>query len=166
MEQVKWLCRSVLTGSSCTPPGCADSASGFPKITEGGFEAGLSVGKGKVGWSPALEQLLQPTTALLQSALGSIADVQGWLHRAAISGEPQAGPTRCMSAYLLRCALHPHTCCQKFYSTLSFKACVASPLQMIDTSIHDAYVHLIRRAKRYIYLENQYFLGGAHMWDR
>eukprot|EP00878_Enallax_costatus_P026488 GHUV01028427.1.p1 GENE.GHUV01028427.1~~GHUV01028427.1.p1 ORF type:complete len:586 (+),score=168.14 GHUV01028427.1:193-1950(+) len=61
----------------------SDSASGFPDITHGGFEAGLSVGKGKV----------------------------------------------------------------------------------IDTSIHDAYVHLIRRAKKFLYLENQYFLGGAHMWD-
>lgn len=28
---------------------CADSAEGFPRSGEGSFEAGLSVGKGKVG---------------------------------------------------------------------------------------------------------------------
>jgi len=38
-------------------------------------------------------------------------------------------------------------------------------LQSIDASIHRAYIELIRGAKRYLYLENQYFLGSAHLWD-
>jgi hypothetical protein len=43
-------------------------------------------------------------------------------------------------------------------------ACCAC--QSIDASIHRAYINLIRRSKRYLYLENQYFLGSAHLWDR
>lgn len=35
----------------------------------------------------------------------------------------------------------------------------------VDASIHRAYIHLIRHAKRYLYLENQYFLGSSHLWD-
>ncbi|KAK1318058.1 Phospholipase D epsilon [Acorus calamus] len=35
----------------------------------------------------------------------------------------------------------------------------------VEHSIHDAYVEAIRRAERFIYIENQYFLGGCHMWD-
>jgi phospholipase D1/2 len=31
---------------------------------------------------------------------------------------------------------------------------------VIDTSIQDAYIHTIRHAKRFIYIENQYFLGN------
>mmetsp|Transcript_33779 Transcript_33779/g.95593 ORF Transcript_33779/g.95593 Transcript_33779/m.95593 type:complete len:822 (+) Transcript_33779:110-2575(+) len=34
----------------------------------------------------------------------------------------------------------------------------------IDDSIHRAYVHQIRRAERFIYIENQYFLGSSHAW--
>lgn len=34
-----------------------------------------------------------------------------------------------------------------------------------DQSIHHAYVHFIRNAKHFIYIENQYFLGSSHMWD-
>lgn len=34
----------------------------------------------------------------------------------------------------------------------------------VDYSIHSAYVHNIRRAKHFIYIENQYFLGSSHMW--
>ncbi|KAK7078979.1 hypothetical protein SK128_002387 [Halocaridina rubra] len=33
-----------------------------------------------------------------------------------------------------------------------------------DNSIQRAYVHHIRKAKRFIYIENQYFLGSAHSW--
>eukprot|EP00561_Arcocellulus_cornucervis_P013843 CAMPEP_0185800912 /NCGR_PEP_ID=MMETSP1322-20130828/1139_1 /TAXON_ID=265543 /ORGANISM="Minutocellus polymorphus, Strain RCC2270" /LENGTH=815 /DNA_ID=CAMNT_0028496577 /DNA_START=50 /DNA_END=2497 /DNA_ORIENTATION=+ len=33
-----------------------------------------------------------------------------------------------------------------------------------DDSIQKAYIHHIRRAKRYIYIENQYFLGSCHSW--
>lgn len=35
---------------------------------------------------------------------------------------------------------------------------------LIDLSIHHAYVHQIRRAKHFIYIENQYFLSSSHMW--
>lgn len=34
-----------------------------------------------------------------------------------------------------------------------------------EQSIHNAYVHHIRSAKHFIYLENQYFIGSSHMWD-
>jgi len=33
-------------------------------------------------------------------------------------------------------------------------------------SIHIGYITLIRNAQRYLYLENQYFLGSAHLWER
>jgi len=36
----------------------------------------------------------------------------------------------------------------------------------IDASIHAGLVHHIRRAKHFIYVESQYFLGNAHMWDK
>ncbi|KAK7078978.1 hypothetical protein SK128_002386 [Halocaridina rubra] len=36
--------------------------------------------------------------------------------------------------------------------------------RIFDNSIQRAYVHHIRRAKRFIYIENQYFLGSAHSW--
>lgn len=35
----------------------------------------------------------------------------------------------------------------------------------IERSIQDAYIHSIRRAKHFIYIENQYFLGSCHAWD-
>lgn len=34
----------------------------------------------------------------------------------------------------------------------------------VDSSIHSAYVHQIRRCVSFCYLENQYFLGSSHMW--
>ncbi|GBF94843.1 phospholipase D gamma [Raphidocelis subcapitata] len=37
--------------------------------------------------------------------------------------------------------------------------------KVVDRSIQAAYVQAIRRAKRYIYIENQYFLGSSHLWD-
>ncbi|KAK6153741.1 hypothetical protein DH2020_013380 [Rehmannia glutinosa] len=36
---------------------------------------------------------------------------------------------------------------------------------IIDRSIQDAYIHAIRRAKSFIYIENQYFLGSCFGWD-
>ncbi|XP_073295739.1 phospholipase D alpha 1 [Primulina huaijiensis] len=36
---------------------------------------------------------------------------------------------------------------------------------IIDRSIQDAYIHAIRRAKDFIYIENQYFLGSSFGWD-
>ncbi|KAF2323242.1 hypothetical protein GH714_034289 [Hevea brasiliensis] len=35
---------------------------------------------------------------------------------------------------------------------------------IIDRSIQDAYIHAIRRAKNFIYIENQYFLGTSFGW--
>ncbi|KAF3339126.1 phospholipase D alpha 1-like protein [Carex littledalei] len=35
---------------------------------------------------------------------------------------------------------------------------------MIDQSIHVAYIEAIRRARRFIYIENQYFLGSCAAW--
>ncbi|TVU17310.1 hypothetical protein EJB05_33334 [Eragrostis curvula] len=36
--------------------------------------------------------------------------------------------------------------------------------QIIDRSIQDAYIHAIRRAKSFVYIENQYFLGSSYAW--
>ncbi|KAF7848678.1 hypothetical protein BT93_L1749 [Corymbia citriodora subsp. variegata] len=36
---------------------------------------------------------------------------------------------------------------------------------IIDRSIQDAYIHAIRRAKSFIYIENQYFLGSSFDWS-
>ncbi|XP_071691946.1 phospholipase D alpha 1 [Rutidosis leptorrhynchoides] len=36
---------------------------------------------------------------------------------------------------------------------------------IIDRSIQDAYIHAIRRAKKFIYIENQYFLGSSFGWQ-
>uniref|UniRef100_A0A2P2HX20 phospholipase D n=1 Tax=Hirondellea gigas TaxID=1518452 RepID=A0A2P2HX20_9CRUS len=33
-----------------------------------------------------------------------------------------------------------------------------------DNSLHRAYIHQIRRSDRFIYIENQYFLGSSHVW--
>ncbi|XP_027342882.1 phospholipase D alpha 4 [Abrus precatorius] len=35
----------------------------------------------------------------------------------------------------------------------------------VERSIHDAYVEAIRRADRFLYIENQYFIGGCHLWQ-
>ncbi|KAL4589235.1 hypothetical protein LXL04_002141 [Taraxacum kok-saghyz] len=34
----------------------------------------------------------------------------------------------------------------------------------IEQSVHQAYVEAIRRAERFIYIENQYFIGGCDLW--
>lgn len=36
----------------------------------------------------------------------------------------------------------------------------------IEQSIHEAYVEAIRRADKFIYIENQYFIGGCHLWKK
>ncbi|XP_057525514.1 phospholipase D beta 1-like isoform X1 [Amaranthus tricolor] len=36
---------------------------------------------------------------------------------------------------------------------------------LIDMSIQAAYIHAIRSAQHYIYIENQYFLGSSYNWD-
>ncbi|CAK9170410.1 unnamed protein product [Ilex paraguariensis] len=35
---------------------------------------------------------------------------------------------------------------------------------IIDRSIQDAYIHAIRRAKNFIYIKNQYFVGSSYNW--
>ena len=37
--------------------------------------------------------------------------------------------------------------------------------RMIEDSINRAYIHTIRAAERFIYIENQYFLGSAYAWE-
>ncbi|XP_047313140.1 phospholipase D alpha 1 [Impatiens glandulifera] len=41
---------------------------------------------------------------------------------------------------------------------------VSGKENIIDRSIQDAYIHAIRRAKNFIYIENQYFLGSSFGW--
>lgn len=41
---------------------------------------------------------------------------------------------------------------------------VSGKNNIIDRSIQDAYIHAIRRAKHFIYIENQYFLGSSFAW--
>jgi phospholipase D1/2 len=36
--------------------------------------------------------------------------------------------------------------------------------KVVDFSIQNAYVSAIRKAKRFLYVENQYFLGSSHAW--
>jgi phospholipase D1/2 len=35
----------------------------------------------------------------------------------------------------------------------------------VDKSIQNAYIHAIRNARNFLYIENQYFLGGSGEWD-
>ncbi|XP_030467231.1 phospholipase D alpha 1-like [Syzygium oleosum] len=42
---------------------------------------------------------------------------------------------------------------------------VGSKDNVIDRSIQDAYINAIRRAKKFIYIENQYFLGSSFEWN-
>lgn len=45
----------------------------------------------------------------------------------------------------------------------------ATPLprnMRVERSIHEAYVEAIRRADKFIYIENQYFIGGCHLWEK
>lgn len=44
------------------------------------------------------------------------------------------------------------------------RALVSQKGKKTEDSIHRAYVHHIRRAKKFIYIENQYFLGSSHEW--
>ncbi|OIV97740.1 hypothetical protein TanjilG_12497 [Lupinus angustifolius] len=44
------------------------------------------------------------------------------------------------------------------------KGLVSGKDNIIDRSIQDAYINAIRRAKNFIYIENQYFLGSSYGW--
>lgn len=43
-------------------------------------------------------------------------------------------------------------------------ALLSSKGRKYENSIQQAYIHQIRRANRFIYIENQYFLGSSHGW--
>ncbi|XP_004510365.1 phospholipase D alpha 4-like isoform X2 [Cicer arietinum] len=36
----------------------------------------------------------------------------------------------------------------------------------VENSVHEAYVEAIRHAERFIYIENQYFIGGCQLWEK
>ncbi|XP_042465730.1 phospholipase D beta 1-like [Zingiber officinale] len=50
-------------------------------------------------------------------------------------------------------------------SDASNKNLVCGKNVLIDMSIHQAYIHAIRAAQHFIYIENQYFLGSSFGWD-
>ncbi|XVF25114.1 hypothetical protein REPUB_Repub13aG0186100 [Reevesia pubescens] len=55
---------------------------------------------------------------------------------------------------------------QVFRSIDHVSASQLSKTLTVEQSIHEAYVEAIRRAERFIYIENQYFIGGCHLWDK
>lgn len=68
----------------------------------------------------------------------------------------------------------PHVviCLQQSLVSSRLSACLHHSALLCIQSFHSefvwvvqtAYVHAIRRAKRHIYIENQYFLGSSHAW--
>ncbi|XP_076895097.1 phospholipase D alpha 1-like isoform X1 [Bidens hawaiensis] len=46
----------------------------------------------------------------------------------------------------------------------SMSGLVTGKNNVIDRSIQDAYINAIRRAKNFIYIENQYFIGSSYDW--
>lgn len=59
----------------------------------------------------------------------------------------------------------PHAwACQLMRSIDGFSASGLPAGCRREATIHQAYVHMIRRAERFIYIENQYFLGSSHLW--
>ncbi|KAF8388834.1 hypothetical protein HHK36_025514 [Tetracentron sinense] len=55
---------------------------------------------------------------------------------------------------------------QVFRSIDHVSASSSSNSFSIERSIHEAYVEAIRRAERFIYIENQYFIGGCQLWEK
>ena len=55
---------------------------------------------------------------------------------------------------------------QVFRSIDNFSASPLSRKVSTEKSIHEAYVEAIRKAERFIYIENQYFIGGCSLWER
>ncbi|XP_051147596.1 phospholipase D alpha 4 [Andrographis paniculata] len=54
---------------------------------------------------------------------------------------------------------------QVFRSIDHFSAAPMPRNLRIERSVHEAYVDAIRRADKFIYIENQYFIGGCHLWE-
>ena len=51
------------------------------------------------------------------------------------------------------------------FKELSYSRCLDTKKgRLVDNSIHTTNVHHIRRAKHFIYIESQYFMGSSHMW--
>lgn len=51
-------------------------------------------------------------------------------------------------------------------SLLSYNRCLDQKKgRLVDTSIHMTNIHHIRRAKHFIYIESQYFMGSSFMWS-
>eukprot|EP00590_Aulacoseira_subarctica_P012367 CAMPEP_0172422072 /NCGR_PEP_ID=MMETSP1064-20121228/8264_1 /TAXON_ID=202472 /ORGANISM="Aulacoseira subarctica , Strain CCAP 1002/5" /LENGTH=906 /DNA_ID=CAMNT_0013162769 /DNA_START=125 /DNA_END=2845 /DNA_ORIENTATION=- len=49
----------------------------------------------------------------------------------------------------------------------AFATCLSQKKgRLIDSSMHQGWVHHIRRAKHTLYIESQYFLGSSHMWSQ
>jgi phospholipase D1/2 len=52
------------------------------------------------------------------------------------------------------------------YGALSFNRCLDQKKgRLVENSIHITNVHHIRRAKHFIYIESQYFMGSSFMWS-
>ncbi|KAH7546384.1 hypothetical protein FEM48_Zijuj01G0194800 [Ziziphus jujuba var. spinosa] len=59
-----------------------------------------------------------------------------------------------------------HNASNEFYHNAFFKlGLVNGKDHAIERSIQDAYINAIRRAKNFIYIENQYFLGSSFGWN-
>jgi hypothetical protein len=51
-------------------------------------------------------------------------------------------------------------------SPLSYSRCLDMKKgRLVDSSIHTTNIHQIRRAKHFIYIESQYFMGSSFMWE-
>eukprot|EP01006_Ploeotia_vitrea_P023229 TRINITY_DN55673_c0_g1_i1.p1 TRINITY_DN55673_c0_g1~~TRINITY_DN55673_c0_g1_i1.p1 ORF type:complete len:877 (+),score=117.73 TRINITY_DN55673_c0_g1_i1:151-2631(+) len=59
---------------------------------------------------------------------------------------------------------HPNTWCCQLFRSIDGHAADGLPIDPPDRSIQDAYLHHIARAKKYLYFENQYFLGSSQEW--
>lgn len=62
------------------------------------------------------------------------------------------------------------TSCKRFesatYSDITFGRCLDHKKgRLVDNSIHLTNIHHIRRAKHFIYIESQYFMGSSFMWS-
>ncbi|KAL7601339.1 hypothetical protein Lser_V15G25288 [Lactuca serriola] len=55
---------------------------------------------------------------------------------------------------------------QVFRSIDHVSVCHVAKNFTIERSIQNAYVEAIRRAERFIYIENQYFIGGCDLWEK
>lgn len=47
----------------------------------------------------------------------------------------------------------------------SLKNMVKRGGEQVEDGIHKAYLHQIQRAQKFIYVENQYFMGSSHLWQ-